>query len=106
MGGLKRFQFLIQVVRHGATEATHTLVIGMWVFFITGLLAEGIWSEDYPQYFGDLRKTFGSMYMVLTLSASPLQPLLQESPFAVVLFIAFLLVELLVLKFAAATVEA
>lgn len=76
----------------------NSLVIPTTIFWLQVALAQALWSEGYPELFGDVHKSLVSIFLVWTLNASRVQPLLDDQPWAILFFMIVYILELLSFK--------
>lgn len=64
------------------------------IFYIFAVIGTSLYQEAFPQYFGDMGKTFFTLFQVMTLeswSSGIARPMMQEIPHAYLYFMPFIL---------------
>ncbi|MEM6734838.1 MAG: ion transporter [Bacteroidota bacterium] len=65
------------------------------VYYTFAVIGVNIFGEDYPKYFGDLGKSFFTLFQIMTLeswSSAIARPIMDGVPFAAVYFMSFILI--------------
>lgn len=65
------------------------------IFYVSAVVATGLFSEQFPQWFGNLGETAYTLFQVMTLESWSMgiaRPVLEAYPFAWVFFVVFILV--------------
>ncbi len=65
------------------------------VFYVYAVIGVGLFAEKYPVYFGDLGKSFFTLFQIMTLeswSSAIARPIMDGVPFAGLFFITFILI--------------
>ncbi len=64
------------------------------IFYVFAVIGTDLYQEDFPQYFGDMGKTFFTLFQIMTLeswSSGIARPMMDVLPYAYVFFIPFIL---------------
>lgn len=64
------------------------------IFYIFAVIGTDLYQDRFPQYFGDMGKSFFTLFQVMTLeswSSGIARPMMQKIPFAYVFFVPFIL---------------
>ncbi len=64
-------------------------------FYIYAVLTTTLFSADFPEYFGDLGKSFYTLFQIMTLeswSHGIVRPILKLYPYAWIIFVSFILI--------------
>merc|ERR1712232_263509 len=80
----------------------NALIVPTLLFLFQVGLAQSLFSGEYPELFGDFSESLVSVFLVWTLNASRVQPLLDDYPFATLFFIWFYILEFCFLKISGA----
>lgn len=70
------------------------MVLGL-VFYVSAVIATGLFSADFPEWFGTLGRSVYTLFQVMTLeswSMGIVRPLMEVFPYAWVFFIPFILI--------------
>jgi voltage-gated sodium channel len=70
------------------------MVLGL-VFYVSAVIATGLFSNDFPEWFGTLGRSVYTLFQVMTLeswSMGIVRPLMEVYPYAWVFFIPFILI--------------
>jgi voltage-gated sodium channel len=65
------------------------------VFYVAAVVATNVFGAEYPDYFGNLGKTFFSLFQVMTLeswSDGIARPVMEKFPYAWIFFVLFILI--------------
>lgn len=65
------------------------------VFYVYAVIGVGLFAEQYPKYFGDLGRSFFTLFQIMTLeswSSAIARPIMDGTPFAGIFFITFILI--------------
>jgi len=65
------------------------------IFYVSAVVATGLFGEKFPQWFGNLGETGYTLFQVMTLESWSMgiaRPVLEAYPFAWVFFVVFILV--------------
>lgn len=65
------------------------------VFYVAAVVATNVFGREFPEYFGDLGKTFFSLFQVMTLeswSDGIARPVMEKFPYAWIFFVLFILI--------------
>ncbi|XOV94128.1 MAG: ion transporter [Bacteroidota bacterium] len=71
------------------------IVLVSIVFYIYAVVGVGLFGSFYPKYFGDLGKSFFTLFQIMTLeswSSAIARPIMDGIPFAGVYFVSFILI--------------
>ncbi len=69
-------------------------VLLFMIFYIFAVIGTDLYQDDFPQYFGDLGKTFFTLFQIMTLeswASGIARPMMVETPFVYLFFIPFIL---------------
>lgn len=69
------------------------VLLGM-IFYIFAVIGTDLYQERFPEYFGDMGRSFFTLFQVMTLeswSSGIARPMMHEIPFAYLFFIPFIL---------------
>jgi len=104
---MKRIESLNKVLvslLHSVAAAVNILLIIIVLFVIQVKCAQALWSEAYPDHFGDFTESLSSIFMVWTLSASSVLAILENRPLAITFFAFFCILEFVFLHILGAVV--
>jgi len=65
------------------------------VFYVAAVVATNVFGAEFPDYFGDLGRTFFSLFQVMTLeswSDGIARPVMEKFPYAWIFFVLFILI--------------
>ena len=71
------------------------MVLLIMVFYIFAVLATNLYSEDFPQWFGDIGESMFTLFQIMTLeswSSGIARPMMDQTPHAYLFFIPFILI--------------
>lgn len=69
-------------------------VLLFMIFYIFAVIGTDLYQDQFPDYFGDMGKTFFTLFQVMTLeswSSGIARPMMQEVPYAYFFFVPFIL---------------
>lgn len=69
-------------------------VLLMMIFYIFAVIGTDLYQDRFPEYFGNMGKTFFTLFQIMTLeswSSGIARPMMQEIPYVYVFFIPFIL---------------
>jgi voltage-gated sodium channel len=64
------------------------------IFYIFAVIGTDLYQESFPEYFGNMGKTFFTLFQVMTLeswSSGIARPMMEELPYSYMFFIPFIL---------------
>jgi voltage-gated sodium channel len=64
------------------------------IFYVFAVIGTDLYQEDFPQYFGDMGKTFFTLFQIMTLeswSSGIARPMMEVLPYSYIFFIPFIL---------------
>lgn len=70
------------------------MVLGL-VFYVSAVMATKLFGAAFPEWFGDLGKTFFTLFQIMTLdswSSGITRPIMKEFPYAAAFFIPYILI--------------
>lgn len=69
-------------------------VLLFMIFYIFAVIGTDLYMDEFPEYFGNMGKTFFTLFQVMTLeswSSGIARPMMQDLPFAYLFFVPFIL---------------
>jgi len=69
-------------------------VLLFMIFYIFAVIGTDLYQDQFPEYFGDMGKTFFTLFQIMTLeswSSGIARPMMQEMPHSYIFFIPFIL---------------
>lgn len=71
------------------------MVLLIMVFYIFAVLATNLYSQEFPQWFGDIGESMFTLFQIMTLeswSSGIARPMMDQTPYAYLFFIPFILI--------------
>ncbi|NDJ26797.1 hypothetical protein DMB95_01850 [Campylobacter sp. MIT 12-8780] len=92
---LPQVNFIVSVMLRSLPSVACTGVVLLFVLYVYGVLCVEFFGVDFPQYFGNLGRSFYTLFQIMTLegwSENIVRPILELYPYAWILFVSFILV--------------
>lgn len=92
---LPQVNFIVSVMLRSLPSVACTGVVLLFVLYVYGVLCVEFFGADFPQYFGNLGRSFFTLFQIMTLegwSENVVRPILEPYPYAWLFFISFILI--------------
>jgi len=92
---LPKLRLIIESLLKAIPSIGWIMVLLAIVYYTFAVIGTNLYAEDFPKYFGDLGKTFFSLFQIMTLeswSSGIARPIIESTPGAWIYFISFILI--------------
>ncbi len=92
---LPKLRLIIESLLHSIPSIGWIAVLLFIVYYIFAVVGTNLFGTQYPEYFGDLGKTFFTLFQVMTLeswASAVARPIMDGAPGAAIFFVSFILI--------------
>jgi len=90
-----KLRLIIEALIKSIPSIGWIMVLLVMVFYIFAVLATNLYSENFPQWFGDIGESMFTLFQIMTLeswSSGIARPMMEQTPYAYLFFIPFILI--------------
>lgn len=91
---IPKLRMIIESLIRSIPSIGWIIVLLFMIFYIFAVIGTDMYSDDFPEYFGDLGKSFFTLFQVMTLeswSSGIARPMMDKMPYSYVFFVPFIL---------------
>ena len=92
---LPKLRLIIESLLHSIPSIGWIGVLLVIIYYIFGVVGTNLFSEAYPEFFGNLGTSFFTLFQIMTLeswSTAIARPIMDGTPYAAIYFVSFILI--------------